>query len=48
VVILLVDLEVLREVADALCEQCDLHLSRTSVAFAALVLSDDSGNDVPF
>ena len=41
VVVLLVDLEVLGEVADALREQRDLNLGRAGVGLAALVLGDD-------
>lgn len=40
-VILLVSLEVLGEVVDALCEQSNLNLGRTGVAFVKGILCND-------
>src|SRR6478736_5861449 len=43
VMVLLVDLQVLGEVVDAVGEQCDLHLGRTGVGLVQSMLSDGSG-----
>jgi hypothetical protein len=45
VVVLLVDLEVLGEVPDALGEKRDLHLGRSGIRLTALVVADDLGLD---
>ena len=42
VMVLLVDLEVLGEVVDALCEQSDLYLGRACVTLVSSVLLHDS------
>ncbi len=42
VVVLVVDLEVLGESVDAMCEDRDLYLGRTGITLVHLVLLDDS------
>src|SRR6185436_5010470 len=43
VMVLAVDLQVLREVVDAIREQCDLHLRRSGVGVVPAVLGDRGG-----